>query len=82
MALVATSTIKQGMPIRAPYGWEYWYQPGIVPLEVMQQAFKGYLDRIAWSSKHNKAWEFARVVGGEEALLAKWGERSGQHVHG
>ena len=75
MALVATSTIKQGMPIRAPYGWEFWYQPGVVPRELMQHAFKGYLDRIAWSSKRTKAWEFAKAVGGEAALLAKWGGR-------
>ena len=41
----------------------------------MQQTFKGYLDRIAWSFKRTKAWEFARAVGGEAALLAKWGGR-------
>jgi hypothetical protein len=55
MALVATSTIKKG--------WEFWYQPGVVPRELMQHAFKGYLDRIAWSSKRTKAWEFAKAVG-------------------
>ena len=75
MALVATGTIKRGMPVRATYGWEDWYQPGDVPLALMRQAFKGYLDRIAWSSKRTKAWEFARAVGGEAALLAKWGGR-------
>ena len=41
----------------------------------MRQAFIGYIDRIAWSSKRTKAWEFARAVGGEAALLAKWGGR-------
>ena len=40
MALVATSAIKQGMPIRAPYGWEYWYQTGVVSRELMQQPLK------------------------------------------
>jgi len=78
MALVATSTIKKRMPIRAAYGWEYWYQPGDVPLELMQQAFKGYLDRIACSFKCTKAWQFARAVGGEATLLVKWG---GQRLH-
>ena len=71
MALVATGTIKKGMPIRATYGWEYWYQPGDVPLALMRQAFIGYIDRIAWSPKRTKAWEFARTVGGEAALLER-----------
>ena len=75
MALVATCTIKKGMPIRATYGWEYWYQPGDVPLALMRQAFIEYIDRIAWSPKRTKAWEFARTVGGEAALLEKWGGR-------
>jgi hypothetical protein len=78
MALVATCTIKKGMPIRAPYGWEYWHQPDALPLELMRKAFKGYFDRIASSPKHSLAWEFARSVGGEAALLTAW---EGRRLH-
>ena len=73
LALVATDSITRGMPIRAPYGWEYWYQPERFTIELMQKAFTGYLGEIS-HSKHTKlAWDFATLVAGQEALLQQWG---------
>jgi hypothetical protein len=78
IALVATTRIGKGMPIRALYGWEYWHQPNVFSVDLMQQAFRGYVDVIACSAKYSKAWEFASCVGGETLLLDRWG---GKRLH-
>ena len=39
LSLVATRVIKRGEPIRACYGWEYWYQPDLFPKALIQPSF-------------------------------------------
>ena len=46
LALVATKTIRRGMPIRACYGWEYWFQPSLFTKALMTKAFRGYINYI------------------------------------
>ena len=72
LALVATKRIVRGMPIRAPYGWEYWFQPLHFPPELMRKAFEGYLGHIAEDSRYADAWKFACTVGCEQVLLEAW----------
>jgi hypothetical protein len=59
LALVATREIRQGQPIRARYGWQYWYQPNILDIRSMRRAFLGYLHVIAIDPNHKLAMEFA-----------------------
>ena len=47
LALVAIDTIRKGIPIRAPYGWQYWYCSRNFSTELMRKAFVGYLEDIA-----------------------------------
>ena len=72
LALVATKRIVRGMPIRAPYGWEYWFQPLHFPPELMRKAFEGYLGHIAEDSRYADAWKFACTVECEQVLLEAW----------
>ena len=46
LALVAITTIKRGEPIRACYGWEYWFDPNLFTKALMTKAFRGYINYI------------------------------------
>jgi len=72
LSLVATRAIKQGEPIRACYGWEYWYEPNLFTKVLMRQAFEGYIHYIRDDEEVQKAWAYAKMVGAEELLLAAW----------
>ena len=72
LALIAISDITLGQPIRARYGWEYWFQPATIDIRSMRLAFLGYLDSIATSDNHILAMQFATHVGHVEALMIKW----------
>ena len=71
LALVATREIRQGQPIRARYGWQYWYQPTVLDIHSMRRPFLGYLHVIATDPNHKLAMDFATHVGHAEALLSK-----------
>ena len=60
------------MLIRAPYGWEYWFQPLYFTPELMRKAFQGYLGHIAEDSRHADTWKYACTVGCEQVLLEAW----------
>jgi len=77
LALIAITTIRKGMPIRAPYGWQYWYCPGNFPKELMQKAFRGYLEEIAADDNEELAWAFATATDFQDILIAKWGGTRG-----
>ena len=72
LALVATETIQRGTPIRALYGWSYWYQPALHSIEIMKKAFAGYLPLITADDDEDTAWSFASSVGCTAALLEAW----------
>ena len=77
LALIAKKPIKRGMPIRACYGWEYWYQPELFPKALMRKAFEGYLvhgclDCTASDANPSWTWAFATEVECEDALLYRW----------
>ena len=73
LALVARKDIAFGMPIRARYGWEYWYQPDTHDMLSMQRAYRGYLEVIANDPDHALAMQFATAIGYGDDLLARWG---------
>ena len=77
LALVAITTILQGMPIRAPYGWQYWYSPENFPKELMQKAFVAYIDDVAADENEELAWAYASAIGYQDALIKKWGGNRG-----
>ena len=54
------------MLIRAPYGWEYWFQSLLFAPELMHKAFEEYLGHIAEDSRHADAWKFVCSVGCEQ----------------
>ena len=68
MTLFAIRTITRGEPIRAPYGWMYWYQPYSYDKVLMQKAFDGYLNDIARDEDTITAWAFALHVDRTEQL--------------
>ena len=72
LSLVATRAIKHGEPIRACYGWEYWYEPNLFTKVLMRQAFEGYIHYIRDAEEVQKAWAYAELVGAEELLLVAW----------
>ena len=72
LALVATKEILRGTPIRACYGWEYWFQPNLFPIDLMTKAFRGYINYIKDDDDAKKAWDFAAHVALEQLLLDSW----------
>jgi hypothetical protein len=61
------------MPIRACYGWEYWFQPSLFTKALMTKAFRGYINYIKDDDEEAlKAWEFATYVSCEDLLLTAW----------
>jgi hypothetical protein len=72
LALVATEEILRGMPIRACYGWEYWFQPDLFPKDLMKKAFRGYINYIKDDDDAQKAWDFAEHVALQDLLLTAW----------
>ena len=59
LPLVATRAIKQGEPIQACYGWDYWYEPNLFTKVFMRQAFEGYIHYIRDAEEVHKAWAYA-----------------------
>ena len=74
MTLYATRTITYGEPIRAPYGWLYWYQPSAYDKGLMQKAFDGYLNDIARDEDTATAWAFALHVDRTVQLSHIWNQ--------
>ena len=68
------------MPIRAPYGWQYWYCPKNFSKVLMQTAFVGYLEDIAADEDEDLAWAFASATDYQELLITKWGGTRGQET--
>ena len=70
LALVATTTIKRGEPIRACYGWEYWFDPSLFTKALMTKAFRGYINYIKDDDEEApKAWAYATHVDLQDLLL-------------
>ena len=74
ISLVATRNITRHSPIRAPYGWEYWFQPRLFTTQLMQKAFDGYLNDIARDDDTSTAYAFAQLTDRTELLLAAWSQ--------
>ena len=72
MSLVAMRDIIRGKPIRATYGWIYWFQPRLFTAQLMQKAFDGYLNDIARDEDAANAWAYAELIGRTEHLQTAW----------